>query len=1234
MLSPEAVKLPLFHVSVRVPWHDTDWTGRVCASPGTNHSCTILRNVKENKDPVQEEADRGKPWTDVPDRLPPCVSERAGFMRTQAFTHVRTHRYAWNRHGAHAHFTETPQRMPPYSLEVTPFRWVMLKEFRRYAEPWGIEVDEALEERAVKLMKFKSDWVQDKRNQHALLDSFFSALRPRQSLVLLYAKDVPLIEERQPGERFLVGAGLVEKVDPYVEWEYASEGELQSIMWERGVHHSIRNSFTDGLLLPYQQLLADPALRGVDLEQFVARTRNEHFDEFSYVSELVSHDGAIAALTELARVVDLLPGVVDGPWDAARSWIAERLGETWHARGPYPGMGPMLVAADLERGSLLARRVLDDLPEGADPWRELAKAVEENRDGLVGRIARRAWAKLTGDEQRYRQLRVMSRFAFTIDQAKALFAELRPDDVVDNPYCLYESRLADGLAFTTLDRGLWPQDADARAALAADPIEEPVTEAADDRRVRAACIHVLEHEAGNGHTLLDEAGLRRRLATLELAPLCDPSDTAFEFAAEQFPPLLVERELARDAGRGWQLDWLAEVSDRIRADVRSRVEGPPLDVDWDWAERIEAVLPEVAQPDVIEQQAREEKATALKTIMRARISVLVGPAGTGKTSMLEALCADRVIDAQGILLLAPTGKAAVQLTARTGKPARTLAQFLGEFNRWDWDSRSYYLAPDEDTFDGARTLVIDEASMLTEEMLAATIDAVDDVDRLVLCGDPRQLPPIGAGRPFADLVAFLRTNPGPGGGVAELRIGRRQTQEGADPEGALDDVAVASLFSIDAVVPGAEEALIRVLSGKGDGRIRVLTWTDEPDLQRKLIDALGAETELRLDSLTRGGICRSFGAECDDDGLPRFPWGGAGEGAENWQVLSPVRAREGGVTGINQLVRVTWRGTDPRMAMKSRNLTSPMGADQIIFADKVMCLRNRHKRKAKDPETWEEVTGRVANGEVGLVVRPAKNKGRPKGHVIEFSTQPGLQYEFWEEELSAEGESQGEWFELAYAVTVHKSQGSQFKVTFVVVPDPCPLLSPELLYTALTRQQDKVVVLKQGDASTLREFAAPARSETAKRLTCLFRPADPFALGDGRVVDAAHIHRTARDELVISKSEVIVADALNDLRLDYRYEQKLEFPGEIARHPDFTIRRPGSKPVYWEHLGMLDRAGYRADWEARKAWYASHGILPCTQGGGPEGTLVWSDENVAGPGISSHEIRRLAREVFGISADA
>jgi hypothetical protein len=312
---------------------------------------------------------------------------------------------------------------------------------------------------------------------------------------------------------------------------------------------------------------------------------------------------------------------------------------------------------------------------------------------------------------------------------------------------------------------------------------------------------------------------------------------------------------------------------------------------------------------------------------------------------------------------------------------------------------------------------------------------------------------------------------------------------------------------------------------------------------------------------------------------------------------------------------------------------SPAGADQVIFADKIMCVRNDHKRLAKNPATWEEIAGSVANGEIGLIVAKAGKK-KPLGHTVEFSSQPDRQYVFWANELNGE-DDHGEWLELAYAVTVHKSQGSQFKMTLVVVPDPCSLLSPELLYTALTRQQDKVILLKQGEAAALRDFASPARSVTARRLTCLLRPADPFTLGEGTVFDGSHVHRTARgDDLVRSKSEVIVADALYDLGLEYGYELELTFPGEFPIHPDFTILRPGKTPVYWEHLGKLHSPGYRADWEARKAWYASHGILPWEDGGGPTGSLACSDENVSTEGISSHGIRKLAREVFGLSHSA
>ena len=121
--------------------------------------------------------------------------------------------------------------------------------------------------------------------------------------------------------------------------------------------------------------------------------------------------------------------------------------------------------------------------------------------------------------------------------------------------------------------------------------------------------------------------------------------------------------------------------------------------------------------------------------------------------------------------------------------------------------------------------------MLTEEMLAATLDGLDQVDRLILCGDPRQLPPIGAGRPFADMVAFREAGrrravasfePAP---ASRRERGRRRTPA-RRCRGRL-------AFSWTPPLPRADEALARVISGGGDGRVEIHTWVDEPDLHRK-----------------------------------------------------------------------------------------------------------------------------------------------------------------------------------------------------------------------------------------------------------------------------------------------------------------------------------------------------------------------------------------------------------------
>jgi len=90
MLSTGARQLPLRHLSIRVLWNDTNWTGRVCCAPGDNISCLILRRIRETRDDTKEIALAGRAWNDLDEsQLPPCVSVAPGPTPITAALDVR-----------------------------------------------------------------------------------------------------------------------------------------------------------------------------------------------------------------------------------------------------------------------------------------------------------------------------------------------------------------------------------------------------------------------------------------------------------------------------------------------------------------------------------------------------------------------------------------------------------------------------------------------------------------------------------------------------------------------------------------------------------------------------------------------------------------------------------------------------------------------------------------------------------------------------------------------------------------------------------------------------------------------------------------------------------------------------------------------------------------------------------------------------------------------------------------
>ena len=330
-------------------------------------------------------------------------------------------------------------------------------------------------------------------------------------------------------------------------------------------------------------------------------------------------------------------------------------------------------------------------------------------------------------------------------------------------------------------------------------------------------------------------------------------------------------------------------------------------------------------------------------------------------------------------------------------------------------------------------------------------------------------------------------------GYAELTVHRRQSASGKDEHGKLrlrDDVLLASWFTGEDPGPGADEIWVRLARGEGGPHLTVRTWQTEAELKTEMLAALVQHVEAIRDDQDEVGFGCSLGG-VESKGAVYFnnhwPDGnrlGAARSCEHWQILSPVHGKGHGVDELNRFLHERFRRSALQLSQRRGSRTPlPAGAQRIIYGDKVICTGNERRGMLS------QSMGQVSNGEIGIVVGQAKFGARWDGKTperidVEFGTQLGTTFKYWKSDFGDDGRVV---LELAYALTIHKSQGSQFGVTFVVIPQPCFILGRELLYTALTRQQDRVVLLVQGQPSDLRAYSGPRHSEVARRYTNLFR---------------------------------------------------------------------------------------------------------------------------------------------------
>jgi hypothetical protein len=1208
----------------------------------------VLKRIREERKEAAEEDVAGRAWSELSEaELPACLTERGRALNAEPYSLRNRHPFAESSVETHGHFSENEFRLPPYSVQAIPFRWTRKEDAQAIADELALPFDLSREPQ----LAFDTVWVNDFVNQQIVLDTFFSALVPKKSLIFLYAKRTPLADDPR---RVLVGVGRITSVSPAQEHAYSGDtgGKLRGLMWERAVSHSIRPDGFDGFVLPYQQLLALAERDGtIDPSEFVAFAPDEGFDAFSNVAEHVEHDLAIASLLSLADKVRIVARHIPGAWDRHLEWISERLAELWQLRGAFPGLGSALHALEVRYGTLLAMDLAErhcvDGHWTKDPWALVARAFDDPEAVLSRAVAARV-QQFDGKrlaalpQQRFQLLKLLSRFSLTIEQGSRFFNAnnqdgLTDEDALRNPYRLFEAdrHRIDAVSIGIVDRGMFP-DESVRQTFPLPEISRLEGDQ-DPRRVRALAVHVLSEAEAKGHTLLPVDQVLEGIRELELDPPCRPTRDLLPLLDPALAPVIVGAALS-DGTRAWQFAERRDVGSILRHQVGRRQKGRRHVSRHGWRAIVDDSLgpiPEERTEAALEHRARTEKAAALEELFAARFSLLLGPAGTGKTRLLQMLCDLPEVRGEGILLLAPTGKARVQMQKNIGGlKALTIAQFLLP-DRFDPETQRYRLS-NAPKVELAGTVIIDEASMVTEDMLAAVFDALKGPKRIILVGDHRQLPPIGAGRPLVDLTRQFRPwdkdreppFPRVGSGYAELTVHRRQTGKG---EAGRDDLLLASWFTDEAPDPGADDIWPRISLGETDGHVEVRTWQTDDELKDVLLQALVQNVpEIKHDHDERGFGISLGGAGTDKGVFFNSTWveqnrPGSAERCERWQLLTPVRGKGHGVEELNRFLHERFRREGLRSAENRRPQTPrPNGAERIIYGDKVMSTTNKKRGVLGGRKEL------VSNGEIGLVVGQAKfgkawDGKTPERLDVEFRTQPGNTFVYWPSDFSDDG---AVVLELAYALTVHKSQGSQFEQVFVVIPQPCFILGRELIYTALTRQVDRVVLFIQGQPSDLRAYTSAMYSEVARRYTNLFAAPDMLADPSGAFLERGLIHRTARGELVRSISEVVVADALNAEGIDYYYEKALRGADGVERYPDFTAEDPATGiSVYWEHLGMLSDPAYANRWNQKLAWYKTMHLVP----NGPENTrgerLVTSANRIDGA-IDSAQIRQQVRDVF------
>ncbi len=498
--------------------------------------------------------------------------------------------------------------------------------------------------------------------------------------------------------------------------------------------------------------------------------------------------------------------------------------------------------------------------------------------------------------------------------------------------------------------------------------------AADDpKRVEAGLIFELRYNETGGHVFLPVDKLTGATATLlTVAP---------EAVAQGIERLVEEQRLVRDRLANIDIVYLPELYEdetyvcrRLKA-MASATLPEPAQLD-DMVHRAE----KAGQVEYSPQQRQALRAAALN-----RILVVTGGPGTGKTTILRG-----VLDLYDqmklkVLLTAPTGRAAMRLQEVTGEEASTIHRLLE--CQPDPATGQLIFTRDADHPLKAHAVIVDETSMVDVALMASLLRALPSGCRLILVGDPDQLPPVGPGFPLSDI---LRSAAVPAVRLTEIF---RQAQQSL-------------------IVMNAHRVNTGVL----------------PDLRSTDSDFFFLRR--RSDEAVAATIC-----ELCKTRLPR----NMGIPPEAIQVLSPTRKGDTGTVHLNQLLQEQLNPPAPTKKEKKYGLFS------FREGDRVMQIRNNYDILWRKTDGTQAGTG-IFNGDIGVIQEIDLNG---ETITIDFDGRRA-EYDF---DMLRE-------LEPAYAMTVHKSQGSEYQAVILAAWSCAPnLMSRSVLYTAVTRARKLLIIV-------------------------------------------------------------------------------------------------------------------------------------------------------------------------------